>query len=121
MKWLGRILLCCAVLAVLLLGGRTLVAGPETEQSPMPETAAATETVIACVGTETAVPELPEREQESIQRERAEMAEGTYLQLPAPQTDRNGQPITSRAWYRTVYSSCTPNGIRGRPLARKCL
>lgn len=110
MKWFGRILFACAVFAVLLLAGSTLVQGPAAEKSA---DAVPVQANIAMVraAAEPVMPELPAQAQP--QRERAERTEHRELQMPAIQSDRNGQPIASRAWSRTMYLSCAPEGIPG--------
>lgn len=110
MKSLGRIVLVCAFFAVLLLGGRTLIRGPEEEAAAAPS-AAPLYTAIVRAEPEPMVPLLPGTAQPS--RERTGQISEEVVTVPAVVSDRNGQPIASRAWSRTVYQACAPEGIPG--------
>lgn len=109
MKWMGRILLACVFFAVLLLGGRTLIQGPGGEREVPADAVQPVTAAVIQSQAEPLLPELPEKPALRWERDAAT----DMIQLPAVLADRNGQPITSRAWSRTVYQSCAPEGIPG--------
>ena len=111
---IGRIILFAALAALLLLGGRTLVEGPEaaaqTASLPLPPLHAVLEAADAPVNAAAAeTPLQAERIRRCILPERQQ----TPCAWRLPLTDGNGCPLASRSYTDAAYIAFPPEGERG--------
>ena len=108
--------LLCAVVAcaLLLLGWSGLVQGPEGETEAqtarIPEHAA----MVCAEPVRSDTTSLPlQSRAEALRIGITARQEQAAVYVPAVSCDRNGQPMTSTTWWRTVYASCAPESDPG--------
>ena len=103
----------CAVtfFALILLLGRGLVAGPDSQVTDGPADCGGASFVARLPQTETDTAQDTVRSQDPRTEGRTPERDAVLPTLCL--SDRNGTPLTGRTWHSTVYLVCPPEGVPG--------